>query len=376
MLNLRASSNSIRPQLKVEIPKQSLLSQSLDNLRPTNKNQISLIYITSKQLFETLKQDNNLQNTSSLTLGLVSEIELKERFKSLNESSETVCQQIPHLKKINSQRFNDIFCPEPTAAFHSCKAIAVFPEATQLHANLISVPINNELTRTYFATQHPYPNDQLYWLLCIHNGSMLIDLTTQSDHLYLSSRDSLRGYLNLQYFPEDESPIRIGKYEVRLQKKTHIDDNPHYNLYSYDIFNHETEEIEKSINRLHFTNWIDTNGIDLVTLETLVKIVRNNLQSTASSSSPITNCKAGVGRSGTLILACLLLELILEGQITIENYVDRLDKLIQDVRIQRGVSVVQTFEQYFTLVKFCIVMLAKHSGPSVPAEIFQSTVAS
>ncbi len=126
--------------------------------------------------------------------------------------------------------------------------------------------------------------------------------------------------------------------------------------YTYKIENTETG-IAKNIIRLHYADWKDFQSISLTALDTLVQ------EAETISPNPKNlvwiHCRAGAGRTGTLITALILKEKIKSGGINKENLEDSLIDIILKIRKQRGPSFVQQESQLDLLRQYADFLLTK-----------------
>ena len=119
------------------------------------------------------------------------------------------------------------------------------------------------------------------------------------------------------------------------------------NLKTTELLNGYIQIHELSINdseephiRISMTKWKDHDGISPALLASLVVLV----MSLSKDGIIAVNCRGGIGRTGTFIVASELLRAALAGKILPEVH-----DLIAHLRMQRGNDAVQTAVQYSTL---------------------------
>ncbi len=215
-------------------------------------------------------------------------------------------------------RFTDIGCPKDTA-------IQIGDD--YLHANLVGEDVS---ARRFIAAQAPVEEDYaLFWESAWQQEGMIMDLTTAED------RD--KGVTI--YYPTTAEKTKIyGNFQVELVQES-VEEGA--KIYQYRMTHQETKE-SKIIQRVHFDQWLDFNAVSLDHLKTLVAI----LEKDESGKTPCIHCRAGVGRTGTLITAFILKEKIKNKEIHAGNLESALMDLILKLRRQRGEYFVQQPVQF------------------------------
>lgn len=214
----------------------------------------------------------------------------------------------------------------------------------RLHANHIRM---EGFTQKFIAGQAPVPSERLqFWQALLENGSDIIELTTKRDNLSLKEQ------------PYDIYPNEVGETKliaplhITLNKKESKDDGFPYTEYTYTVKSLYSNE-EKTITRKHYDQWIDFKSVDVNVLDKMVNSFSN------SEKELFVHCRAGVGRTGTFIVAAYLKEGIEKGLITKENLHAVLEKLVLDGRTQRSRLFVQSHEQFELLYNYAHSLLEK-----------------
>jgi protein tyrosine phosphatase len=109
-------------------------------------------------------------------------------------------------------------------------------------------------------------------------------------------------------------------------------------------------DFQFDIARLHYEGWNDFEGISEDDLDKLIAVIMNYQKD--SSQPVIVHCRAGVGRSGTLIVACALMHLMKQKKVDSSNLMEHLYRLILEGRKQRGPNFVQQPLQFEALCRW------------------------
>lgn len=227
-----------------------------------------------------------------------------------------------------NHRFLNIRCPKKTVVALS---------GQYLHANKVGEGVTQ---RSFVASQAPMPADYaMFWQVIFEEESTIFDLTTM--------RDQLDGGVT-KYYPEQlNEPLQFGSISVKLIKESD-------RTYTYQMENVETGVV-KNINRFHYRDWIDFGAVSLPALDLLVQEVET--LSPNPKNLLWIHCRAGVGRTGTLITALVLKEKIKSGEIKKENLDDSIQDIIIKLRKQRSPFFVQQPEQLELLRKYANSLL-------------------
>jgi protein tyrosine phosphatase len=226
-----------------------------------------------------------------------------------------------------NHRFQNIASPRHTAV----KVINKY-----LHANHIRIDSSSQ---KFIATQSPLPKDyELFWNAVYNYDCTIVDLTNMQDR---SPEKGVTDYCPLHL----NETKQYGNFSVTL---TAVKGS----LQKYQVKNLTNGE-SKEIKRLHFLDWKDFGTITVPELTELVHEVGSSLK----TNTTLVHCRAGIGRTGTLITASYLKEKIARGIVNSKNLDSALIDLIATLRIQRGPSFVQTQEQFELLRKYGLSLL-------------------
>jgi len=230
--------------------------------------------------------------------------------------------KLPHRFPVN------VFCPEATA---------IWADGRPMHANRVGEGITKRL---FIASQAPLVQDyERFWQAAFVHSAAVIDLTT--------IEDQTKGGVT-KYYPEKlGKTVKYGKMLVTLHQIKG-------NLFFYKVKDTEIG-ITREIKRFRYDSWKDFSAVNLPTLQMLVKQVKTLVPN--SDDIVWIHCRAGLGRTGTLITALILEEKIQKGEITKENLDVELVKLIVSLRKQRGPGFVQSQEQLDLLRQFAFSLL-------------------
>jgi hypothetical protein len=119
------------------------------------------------------------------------------------------------------------------------------------------------------------------------------------------------------------------------------------------------------VDRIHYTDWKDYSSTSLNDLDKLVCLLLDN--ENLKKRPLLIHCRAGVGRSGTLLAAMRLKAGIQEGKIHADNWEKELEKIVLELRADRGPGVIQNFEQLHLLSQYAERLLHP-PAPSIQAE--------
>ncbi len=234
-----------------------------------------------------------------------------------------------------SCRFEDILCPS-----HTHVNVLGSNSWNYLHANHVKLE-----GKHFIATQYPL-QVELFWRMC-QKTSLILDLT--------NSGDMKRGLI--PYVPVQGEAKTYGNLNVALADQEEIG-KVQAQLYHYTLRDKENAKHPLIIPRVHYEGWDDHCGITEDDLDELTVIMESHKQQ--SNQPVIVHCRAGMGRTGTLIVASVLLELINQKQVNSENLLETIFRLILEGRAQRGPAFVQNPQQLEALWKWSSRLLLKN----------------
>lgn len=231
-----------------------------------------------------------------------------------------------------NHRFTDIFCPQTTA---------VVVADRYLHANKVGEGITK---RAFVASQAPLEKDyETFWKAIYETNSTIFDLTTENDQT--------DGGVT-KYYPDMSNPsLECESMSINLSEIA-----PSAQLHSPVLYYTDTYQLinksgqEKEIKRFHYPDWKDFSVVSLSVLQLLVQKVEEI--SPDPKDVVWIHCRAGVGRTGTLITALILKEKIERGEINAENLEVCLIDILIKLRQQRGPDFVQQKAQLDLLVQY------------------------
>ncbi|XP_043912687.1 tyrosine-protein phosphatase non-receptor type 13-like [Protopterus annectens] len=205
-----------------------------------------------------------------------------------------------------------------------------------INASYITMPVGFE-DYHYISTQGPLPgtiND--FWEMVWENNVSVIAMMTQEvEHGKIKCH---------RYWPDNiEKTMDTNKYILILENYQALD---FLTISAIKIFQKETEEVHY-VKQLQFTTWPD-HGTP-TSSEHLVQFV-HFMRKFHQSGPVVVHCSAGVGRTGVLICADVLLKII-ENDISFN-----IMEIVKSMRHQRY-GMVQTKEQYKYCYKFALEVL-------------------
>lgn len=237
--------------------------------------------------------------------------------------------EIEYLMHNDLHRFSLVGCPKNTA---------IIVDARSLHANKVTEANNSRFH--LIASQAPLEETEpLFWQWIFENGYSILDLTTSEDqNSQLPKRHRVT-----KYYPENINEIfQAHPFFVKLIENEGI-------RRKYQVVHTSTNE-SKEVTRFHYSDWQDFGEGSFTIFNQLVEIIEKN-------PKIWIHCRAGIGRTGTLIAAALLKEKIKEGKITKDNYDESLIDLIIDLRKKRGHGFIQTYDQFHMVHQYGLSFL-------------------
>lgn len=225
-------------------------------------------------------------------------------------------------------RFSEIWCPKETA---------LVVDGQYLHANKVGEGITQRL---FIASQAPLVEDlALFWKAVFESHATIFDLTT--------FKDQKDGGITKYYPTELNQSVEYGSFSVKL---TGIRGNIH----TYLVENKVTGE-ERSIRRYHYAEWPDFSAISLSALDFFI----DEFETLVPNPNDLAwiHCRAGVGRTGTLIAALILKEKVLSREIRKENLDASLVNLILKLRSQRSPVLTKQMVQLDLLRQYALSLM-------------------
>lgn len=256
---------------------------------------------------------------------------------------------MPYHKDIANCRFGDILCPRETR-WNETDQLSDGTEI-KLHANKVDLE-----GLSFIATQYPMPyHIPLFWRMGA-KSCLILDLTNEKD-----MKKGLE-----PYYPSRGEEIFQGKLSITCKEQeifTDLDATLSSYLVEEDDEDDSAEETSvegKQCCRLHFQGWDDFGGITESQMDRILEMMETS--QTDPSVPLIVHCRAGVGRTGTILVARALLKLIKEHKVNESNLLDEISRLISEGRMQRGKGFVQTPIQLRAIFKWAWKALHRHQG--------------
>lgn len=229
-------------------------------------------------------------------------------------------------------RFGNIYCPIDTHV-----KIEGESDRYYLHANHVTLE-----GRHFIAAQYPLLPKQ-FWQVC-KESRLIVDLTNNGD-----MNKGLIAYASDGEVVFEEEGFRVERIEMGEMAELEA------SHYSYMIMDYCSPGKCDYVKRLHYKAWPDFGGVSPQDLDHLVDSINKEEDSPliGSKQSVVIHCRAGVGRTGTIIVASVLKPLILAGIVTPSNLKEKMAEIILEGRRQRGPMFVQSPDQLQALCNWC-----------------------
>ncbi len=236
-------------------------------------------------------------------------------------------RQLQPMLETRDQRFSNIAIPQASAVAIILNGYHI---AGLIHANHIGHPSSSA---HLIASQYPSPQKRVhyyFWRMALQqNTHLFVDLTSPQEQHHLGNT----------YYPQ-----RIGDsrfiYELQI---TRLINSPN-GLHQYQVFNRSTGDTT-IVSRAHYVHWSNSGSIPVDDLRQLATMINDQPQA-------IVHCLAGVGRSGTLLAAAILMTAYEQGELRTDNCQQILTTTLLQLRRQRGPQTVQTATQFALLQSF------------------------
>jgi len=261
-------------------------------------------------------------------------INASELFTQLaNQTPQPICLA----KGDYEYRFANVNCPADTAV-----TVKMGDETYYLHANTVKTSDGS----VFIAAQAPHTDfaRELYLKTALEHASVIVDLTNETDNKV--GEPPVDGH-----YPKEVGEQQTFSSVTITLKDKKIDNESNINILRYHLFDAATGK-EREITRINYQNWKDFHGSELRDLSTLISTVTQHANDSGYSHlSPMVNCRAGVGRTGTFITATTMHNLASQGKLG-DDRIGILSSTILDARNQRGPLFVQTDAQLAILIEF------------------------
>ncbi len=227
--------------------------------------------------------------------------------------------------EITPVRFDDVECAKATAVSIEYEDGSSRP----IHANRMG---SRGLTdwKSLIASQYPYVH---YWDAIYQQTGpcLIVDLTRKGEGEPL-------------FYPNKWAAVQTDELKIRLIARNE-------RISTYEIEPVDPSKSMAIVRRLHFSGWPDRGVVSLDQLYALVSEIEH-LMPDKKNSGVWVHCHAGVGRTGTLLTALLIKEMILNGTMNPQNLNEEVIELILTLRQQRSEMIVSNKEQFLLLLDF------------------------
>lgn len=264
-------------------------------------------------------------------------------FNELEEQTDRLCRSIPTVRSdLTSTRFCNVECPIATQVkVEGGEAWGYFD------ANFVTYE-----GMKFISLQYPIKMEK-FWIAAEKYANLILDITNQED--VKKTKTDCNIPLKPYAPTEPGQKMTFGKKEVRCEGTT-----TNFNPKSNKSKSYTCRIGSTYLPRTHCTEWEDHSGAHLDLLELIVNYVKPFvLDPKRGDRCPMIHCRAGNGRTGTVIVSTIIDVLIDKGIITLENLQEHMNKIIAILRFQRGPMFVQTDEQLETIWNYAVRKLKK-----------------
>lgn len=273
-------------------------------------------------------------STPSEGLKELEERHSKERWAALIEKT----RALPRFNYLTEgdayHRFSNVPCPENTAVR------AYGSKGHQyLHANVVGEGISD---RRFIASQAPNGSESFWGVVAEHDAG-IIDLTTKKDAETV-----------FPYYPINEGETEECD-DINVKALNGRDDSTVSKMFEYEVVNSQTGKTTL-VKRYHCTEWLDFSAGSLEMIDKLVSLLKTE---PFQGPNTVIHCRAGIGRTGTLITSAILEEKISKGEVTEANLENTVLDIVVALRSQRGSGCVQTQEQLDCIIAYGKMKLAE-----------------
>lgn len=277
------------------------------------------------------------QNDWKTQIAILSE---EKPYEALRRGTKLLAEEGEHLADVRCPHYISNILPGKDTVLQ----VEMHGVEASVHANKIGDGI---LKSSMVASAYPYYPEG-FWDYVFQNPSTIFDLAPNRPN-----KDWESPYLKLENIG-DVFNFSIGQDPQRRYNVFLIDFKD--SLYTYEIENIATRE-KRQIKRYHYKDWPDRGIIKVERLELLVQKVRELCKE--ENTTPWVHCVGGIGRTGCLITARALKELVETGEITNENSDSMLVNLILAFRKQRAIFFVQNEVQFLFLKEYAKFLLSR-----------------
>jgi protein tyrosine phosphatase len=291
---------------KVPMPRVEFLENSEDQKKEEKKSPSPIPKLDISQLNQTEDaSQTSLQPTEVPDLPVIDYAQVFSRLRAQTKQLDIAYETYDS----EQCRFGDVLCPLET-------------KVEGLNGNRV-----NLAGLDFIATQYPlFAQFDRFWKVA-EQASLVVDLT--------NGGDMKKGLF--RYFPIDQQTQELFTLNVA---NTLSENRERFVRHEYTISDAESKPIG-FVKRVHYEGWDDMQGAAPDDLDALLKEL--DLARAEKPSAPVViHCRAGIGRTGTIIVASALLKLIREGKVDGSNWEDHISSLILEGRKQRGLGFVQT----------------------------------